>query len=213
LTLRERFSGGIQLGEALDLLIQVTGALGAAHEAGIVHRDVKPENIMVRRDGIVKVLDFGLAKLTERAVQPFDHELPKVDTRRGIIMGTVNYMSPEQVRGQEVDARSDLFSLGVVMYEMLAGRLPFVAATTGGVIASLLGDEPPPLGHFVPHLPAALQRIVDRALAKSVERRYQTAREMGDDLKRLKQGLEFAARAPALADQHEATISIKVGAA
>jgi serine/threonine-protein kinase len=212
-TLRERFSGGIQLGEALDLLIQVTVALGAAHEAGIVHRDVKPENIMVRRDGIVKVLDFGLAKLTERAVRPFDDELPRMDTRPGIVMGTVNYMSPEQVRGQEVDARSDLFSLGVVMYEMLAGRSPFAASTTGGVITSLLGDEPPPLGDFVPRLPAALQRISDRSLAKSVERRYQTAREMGDDLKRLKRELEFAAGAPALAAQHEGAIAMKVGSA
>jgi serine/threonine protein kinase len=157
------------LGDALDLLIQVTDALGAAHEAGIVHRDVKPENIMARRDGIVKVLDFGLAKLTERAVQSFGDELPRVDTRPGIVMGTVNYMSPEQVRGQEVDARSDLFSLGVVMYEMLAGRPPFASSTPGGVIASLLGADPPPLGDLVPHLPAALQHMTADARDEALE--------------------------------------------
>ncbi|MEP7342560.1 MAG: serine/threonine-protein kinase, partial [Acidobacteriota bacterium] len=188
-TLRERFDGGgLQLSEALDLLIQIAGALAAAHEAGIVHRDIKPENIMVRRDGIVKVLDFGLAKLTAR--QPLDAEFARVDTQPGIIVGTVNYMSPEQVRGWEVDAPSDLFSLGAVMYEMLAGHAPFAAATTGDVIAALLGDEPSPLSLAVPRLPAALQKIVSRALAKPVEQRYQTARELGDDLKRLKRELE-----------------------
>src|SRR5262245_1270767 len=128
-TLRALCQGrGLALGVALDILIQVAGALTAAHEEGIVHRDIKPENIMLRRDGLVKVLDFGLAKLTEQAMRPHirgSGGFARVTTQPGAVMGTINYMSPEQARGMEVDERSDLFSLGIVMYELLTGRAPF----------------------------------------------------------------------------------------
>src|SRR6266404_4592458 len=130
-TLRERMSrGGVELSDTLDIVLQVASALTAAHGAGIVHRDIKPENIMLRRDGIVKVLDFGLAKLVEQT--PLDAEAEtrmQVQTQAGMIVGTVTYMSPEQARGVEVDARTDVFSMGVVMYEMLAGQSPFAGET------------------------------------------------------------------------------------
>src|SRR5262249_25771973 len=125
-TLRELCQlGGLALGAALDILIQVASALSTAHEAGIVHRDIKPENIMLRKDGLVKVLDFGLAKLTEQATRPHGVSFARVTTQPGVVMGTVSYMSPEQARGLEVDERSDIFSLGVVMYELLTGHAPF----------------------------------------------------------------------------------------
>jgi serine/threonine protein kinase len=133
-TLRQRMQGDhLKLLSALDVAVQIASALAAAHEAGIIHRDIKPENVMLRRDGIVKVLDFGLAKLTERRQGEVDNEAPtraKVNTDPGTVMGTASYMSPEQARGQEVDARSDIFSLGVMLYEMLAGRAPFCNASS-----------------------------------------------------------------------------------
>ncbi len=194
-TLRELCrGGGLDLGATLDMLIQVAGALAAAHEAGIIHRDIKPENIMLRKDGLVKVVDFGIAKLTEQAMRPHGASFARVTTQPGVLMGTVSYMSPEQARGLDVDERSDLFSLGVVMYETLTGRAPFEGETTGDVLVALLAGEPRPLTRYVAKLPEALQEIIDRALAKPVERRYQTARELGADLKRLKEELEFAAR-------------------
>lgn len=216
-TLRAQLaSGGLPLGAALDLLIAVAGALAAAHEAGIVHRDIKPENIMLRRDGIVKVLDFGLAKLIENAVQPPSDSFARVTTQPGIVMGTVSYMSPEQARGLKVESQSDLFSLGVVMYELLTGRPPFAGETAADVLAALLSGDPRPVTRFVPELPDALQRIVSRAMAKSVERRYQTAREMGDKIKRLKDELEFDARLKGRASGFSgkaAILSMTVGAA
>src|SRR5260370_26076175 len=149
-TLRQRIKGApMKLGEVLDVVIQTASALSAAHAAGIVHRDIKPENIMLRRDGIVKVLDFGLAKLTERvSSDSVDTEAPTraaIKTEPGVVMGTVLYMSPEQARGLEVDARSDIWSVGVVIYEMVAGRLPFEGATSSDAIASILAREPLPL--------------------------------------------------------------------
>ncbi|HKQ73411.1 MAG TPA: protein kinase [Blastocatellia bacterium] len=216
-TLRARMaSGGMRLGAALDLLIGTADALAAAHEAGIVHRDIKPENIMLRRDGIVKVLDFGLAKLAENAAQPPGASFARVTTQPGVVMGTVNYMSPEQARGLEVESQSDLFSLGVVMYELLTGRAPFVGATSADVVAALIGGEPRPLSRYAPELPGALQEIVGRALAKAVEHRYQTAREMGDEIKRLKDELEFDARLQGRASGFSdgaAILSMTVGAA
>src|SRR5438094_6299970 len=147
-TLRERMQNApTKLAEVLEVAAQVTSALSAAHAAGIVHRDIKPENIMLRRDGIVKVLDFGLAKLTERLqTELVDTEASTraaVKTDPGVVMGTVVYMSPEQVRGLQVDARTDIFSLGVLIYEMVAGRPPFEGSNRSEIVAAILSDKEP----------------------------------------------------------------------
>src|SRR5262245_2882566 len=191
--------GELTLGLALDIAQQTASALAAAHHAGIVHRDIKPENIMVRPDGYVKVLDFGLAKLSERLdaktkVSRLDFEAVK--TQPGIVMGTVSYMSPEQARGYDVDARSDIFSLGVVVYELIAGREPFTGPSANDVIAALLNQEPPPLNHFIRRLPRELPGIVGRALVKAPDERYQQVAELQSDLKKLKQRLEMEAQLP-----------------
>ncbi|HTF37625.1 MAG TPA: protein kinase [Blastocatellia bacterium] len=197
-TLRERLSGGqLKVREALDVAAQIASALEAAHEAGIVHRDIKPENVIVRRDGLVKVLDFGLAKLAERQSGSAGSEATTVEgvnTTPGMVLGTVSYMSPEQARGLTVDARSDNFSLGVVMYEMVAGRCAFVGATPSDVMAAILQNEPLPLARFAQNVPAELERIVAKALCKDREERYQTASELSVDLKSLRQELEVEAR-------------------
>jgi serine/threonine protein kinase/tetratricopeptide (TPR) repeat protein len=197
LTLRERAeAASMTVGEVLDVAIQATSALAEAHEAGIIHRDIKPDNIMIRRDGIVKVLDFGLAKLSERiAPAVVDSEAPTsidLKTEPGVVMGTAVYMSPEQARGLPVDARSDVFSLGIVIYEMIAGRLPFKGADRLEVLASIVGDaEPPPLARYAPDTPDELQRIVSKSLAKSLEERYQSASEMWTDLRELKKRIQI----------------------
>ena len=184
------------VGEVLDVAGQIASALQAAHDAGIIHRDVKPENIMLRRDGIVKVLDFGLAKLTpQQAVTAVDVEGSKslAKTNPGVVMGTVRYMSPEQARGQEVDARTDVWSLGVVLYEMSAGRAPFAGETPSHVIVSILESEPPLLARHA-GVPAELERIVSKALRKERTERYQTAGDLALDLKRLKEELTVESR-------------------
>ena len=195
-TLRQRMAHRqLELPETLDIAMQVAAALSAAHATGIVHRDIKPENIMVRGDGYIKVLDFGVAKLTERPATT-DTEAPTkalVNTDPGAVMGTVGYMSPEQARGQAVDVRTDIWSLGVVLYEMLAGRQPFEAATPGDIIGAILGKEPPLLARYVREVPEALEWIVTKALTKDREERYQTAKEILVDLRRLKQRLEMTA--------------------
>jgi len=195
-TLRRHMAGSaMKLGEALDVAIQVAGALAAAHQAGIVHRDIKPENIMVRRDGYAKVLDFGLAKLAEsKSVDSVVPPIPKVETQPGLVMGTVSYMSPEQARGLEVDTRTDIFSLGVVIYEMVAGRAPFEGGTTSDVIVSLLDKEPAPLSRYSPEVSAELQRIVGKSLCKDREERYQVVKELLIDLKGLRDELAFEAK-------------------
>ncbi|HYY99487.1 MAG TPA: protein kinase, partial [Pyrinomonadaceae bacterium] len=182
----------------LDVATQVGAALAASHKAGLVHRDIKAENIMVRRDdGLVKVLDFGLVKLTEEhAPRGADSAAPTralVKTEAGAVMGTAGYMSPEQARGLEVDARTDIWSLGVLLYEMAGGRLPFAGETASDVIASILRTEPPPLTRLAPEAPAELERIVSKTLAKEREERYQTVKDLVIDLKRLRQRLDVEA--------------------
>jgi serine/threonine protein kinase/Tfp pilus assembly protein PilF len=198
-TLRQRMRNApLKLGEVLDVAAQIASALAAAHAAGIVHRDIKPENIMLRSDSIVKVLDFGLAKLTERPPpDSVDTEAPTrgvVNTGSGVVMGTTLYMSPEQARGLQVDARTDIFSLGTLVYEMVAGRLPFDGSNTNEILASILSDkEHAPLARFARQVPAELERIVEKALRKNREERYQTIKDMLLDLKSLKHRLEFDA--------------------
>ncbi|PYS61265.1 MAG: hypothetical protein DMF74_16725 [Acidobacteria bacterium] len=194
-TLRQRLrKAPVKLGEMLDVAAQIASALSAAHAAGIVHRDVKPENIMLRRDGIVKVLDFGLAKLTERLPpDSVDTEAATealVQTEPGVVMGTVAYMSPEQARGMAVDARTDIFSLGIVLYEMVAGCLPFAGSTSSEVLAAILSEkDPQPLARYSREVPAELERLVMKTLAKDRDERYQTAKDLLIDLKGLKQKL------------------------
>src|SRR5437773_6146289 len=182
------------LREALNVAIQVAGALTGAHAAGIVHRDIKPENIMVRTDGYVKVLDFGLAKLTELQITDSDREIPTLlQSNPGLVMGTVQYMSPEQARGKKVDVRTDLWSLGVVLYELLAGRVPFSGETPSHVMVSLMEDELPALTSYA-NVPAELDRIVTQSLRKNKKERYQTARVLTHDLKELKRELQLEGR-------------------
>src|SRR6185503_13590134 len=151
----------LSLKQTIDVAIQLASALDAAHTAGIVHRDIKPDNVMLRSDGYVKILDFGLAKLTERPASEFDPGAAEsaVTTNPGIVLGTPRYMSPEQARGLEVDARADIFSLGVIIYEMVAGTVPFDGATPSDVIAALLKDEPKSLSLSVPELPLVFEQV------------------------------------------------------
>jgi serine/threonine protein kinase/Tol biopolymer transport system component len=184
----------LKLSEVLDLAIQVASALAAAHQAGIVHRDIKPENLMLRRDGYAKVVDFGLAKLTQAARGSADTSVStvlQVDTGTGVVMGTTTYMSPEQARGMELDARTDIWSLGVVLYETLSGAPPFKGSTQSDLIVSILEREPAPL-ITTPLVPSEVDWIIRKALRKDREERYQTARELLGDLRGLKQQLEFA---------------------
>jgi serine/threonine-protein kinase len=185
--------------EIFDIAIQIGSALATAHTAGITHRDIKPENIMVRPDGVVKVLDFGLAKLVEldtlggSTYDPTAITKKVVDTNPGVVMGTVSYMSPEQARGFPIDARTDIFSFGVVLYEMTAGRVPFEGSSFGDVITGIISKKPVPLARYSPDVPEELERIVGKALAKDREERYQSIKELLIDLKRLKQRLEVEA--------------------
>src|SRR5215212_9408051 len=196
LTLRRKMAAAqLETPEILDIAVQIGSALEEAHAAGIVHRDIKPDNVMVRRNGYVKVLDFGLAKLTETVDRsPSDAEAATrvlVHTDAGVVMGTSHYMSPEQARGKPVDGRSDIWSLGVVIYEMVAGRTPFEGETSTDVIVAITQKEPPPLARFAPNVPAELDWIVMKALRKDRDERYQTVKELLTDLRRLKQRLEF----------------------
>src|SRR2546423_6008434 len=195
-TLRTRLSGTpMELSEVLNVAIQIAGALEEAHAAGIIHRDIKPENVMIRRNGHVKVLDFGLAKLMDRAASDeTDTEAVTralVQTDAGMVLGTSQYMSPEQARGKPVDARTDIWSLGVVLYEMATGRAPFVGETKTDVIVAIAKNDPPALARFAPNAPAEFEWIVLKALRKDVDERYQTIKEFESDLKKLKQRIEF----------------------
>lgn len=227
-TLRRKMVGGkVSISETLEIASQIASALSAAHNAGIIHRDLKPENLMVRPDDYVKMLDFGLAKLTE-SFSPdltgamFDtaidssefHDKATYDTTfgetapistsqetytpgtslkqtvPGVVMGTAQYMSPEQARGQRVDWRTDLFSFGIVLYEILAGRPPFTGSSPKEIVAGILTADPVPLSHYLPEIPESLEWIVSKALVKDREERYQTAREMLNDFKRLQRRLD-----------------------
>lgn len=207
-TLRERASEGLTFDETLSIVSQTAEALAAAHDAGIIHRDIKPENIMVRPDGYVKILDFGLAKLQERrgegetgrkgedeSTLEFSPRLPfspsPLLTAPGMIMGTVSYMSPEQARGRETDARTDIWSLGVVLYEMLTGELPFAGETMNDSMAAILTKEPRPLAQYISNVPPELQRIVRKTLRKNCDERYQTARDLMIDIKTLRRELDL----------------------
>src|SRR6266404_6376715 len=202
-TRRQRLKNGpLKIGEMLEVAIHAASALAAAHAAGIVPRDIKPENIMLRRDGIVKVLDFGLAKLSEPPAvaggPAVDTEAPTraaIKTEPGVVMGTAIYMSPEHARGLHVDARTDIFSLGVLIYEMVAGRLPFEGSNNNEILASILSaKEPSPLARYSRELPAELERIVSKALRKDREERYQTIKDLLIDLRNLRAELEFQRR-------------------
>jgi serine/threonine protein kinase/Tfp pilus assembly protein PilF len=212
-TLRLRLAGRRwPVNEALEVGVQIAGALTAAHGAGITHRDIKPENIMLRDDRIVKVLDFGLAKLAETGfLSSYDPSVTQAETvgevlgdlyattplelqpetSPGVILGTISYMSPEQARGLKVDARTDIFSLGIVLYEMLAGRPPFEGPTTGDMMVAILDRNPPPLSRFAPETPDEFEWILLKALAKDRDDRYQLMKSLMIDLQRLQRRLQF----------------------
>jgi non-specific serine/threonine protein kinase len=190
-TLRELInSSQSNVREILEISLQLASALAAAHQAGIIHRDIKPENVMIRKDGYVKVLDFGLAKLTEpKLVGEKDETLVYSDP--GVIRGTVAYMSPEQARGLKVDSRTDIWSFGVVLYELLTRRIPFTGETATDLILSITQKEPPALQFVAPDLPTELYFIVNKTLRKKLDERYQSIKEVLTDLRRVKQRLEY----------------------
>ena len=202
-TLRARIArGALPLGEAVEIALQVAAALGAAHDAGIVHRDIKPENVMIRADRLVKVLDFGLAKWRDAAaVDPQGVTVDHAHTQPGVILGTVAYMSPEQSRGRALDARTDIWSLGVVLYEMLSGKQPFEGESSTDVLANILHREPPPLVIRREDVPAELAAVVARALAKDVAERHPSATALLAELRAVQQSLRLdaAIEAPATA--------------
>jgi len=180
----------LALPEAIDIAIQIATGLAAAHAVGVIHRDIKPENIMLRPDGYVKILDFGLAKLSERS----DLELAmdsQLKTEPGVKMGTTRYMSPEQACGLALDARTDVWSLGVIIYEMLSGRVPFDGSTNGEVLTSILEHEPAPLSTRKSDVPVVLQRIVAKALQKDRKERYHHVKDMLLNLKGRSKGPDY----------------------
>ena len=185
--------GRLPLAEAIAIIGQCAGALTCAHVAGIVHRDIKPENVMIRRDGYVKLLDFGLATIVQPSTSTKTTTIGAALTSANVVLGTVGYLSPEQARGLAVDARTDIFSLGVVLYEALTGLRPFTGPTNTDTLAAILRSEPPPLISFLSDSPAALQSIVSKALAKEREARYPTARDIAQDLEELARDLALDA--------------------
>ena len=190
--------GPVGVREAIEIALQIADALDEAHSIGIIHRDIKSSNLIITERGLVKILDFGLAKVLTQQAEDVDDSPDRTllfgkETLPGVVLGTASYMSPEQARGLEVDQRSDTFSLGVVLYEMLTGKRPFEGATTSDLIVSILERDPPPLARFSADVPANLEWIVAKALRKERQERYQTAKDLGVDLKNLKQALEFEA--------------------
>jgi eukaryotic-like serine/threonine-protein kinase len=181
----------MELKEALDTAVQVADALAEAHSSGIIHRDIKPQNIMIAARGQAKVMDFGLAKAVQQK-QSLNTEAPTQSllTEPGMIIGTVPYMSPEQVKGEPLDPRSDIFSFGAVLYEMVSGRQPFAADSAAATFSAILTVEPPPLARYAAEVPAEMQRIVRKCLGKDREDRYQSARDLLIDLRNLKRESE-----------------------
>lgn len=211
ITLRVSIARGrINPNTALEIAVQVASALAAAHEAGVVHRDIKPENIMLRPDGYVKVLDFGIAKLTEQGPPSDRYEVgttATLQTRPGLVLGTARYMSPEQTRGQKVDARTDIWSLGVVLYEMVGGSPPFRGDTPSDCIASILTTEPPPLSGVLSDVPLKLESILQKALRKNSDERYQTIKEMLADLRVIEEELDADSSLPQTKARAESIVS------
>ena len=203
-TLRERVARGpLTLREILDITIQTASALSAAHAASIVHRDIKPDNLMLRPDGYVKVLDFGVATFARRRATSVDAEVtiaPSIETSAGTIVGTIAYMSPEQARGLPVDGRSDCYSLGVVLYELVTGRAPFTAPTTTDLLVAILEREAPPVRSVARGLPLQLEWIIEKALEKDPNLRYQSIADLRVDLQRLKTALEAGRLTAAASD-------------
>jgi serine/threonine protein kinase/tetratricopeptide (TPR) repeat protein len=195
-TLASRIQGKpLQLGDTLDLTIQIADALSAAHSQGVIHRDIKPQNIIINSHGQLKVLDFGLAKVIKRGeLLDGEADTEVLLSAPGMIMGTPAYMSPEQVRGETLDARTDIFSFGSVLYEMVSGRHPFAEPSPGATLSAILTAEPAPLARYVSDVPDELQRIVRKALSKSKEERYQGIKDLLIDLQELKQDREFEAK-------------------
>src|SRR5215218_1976289 len=194
MTLRERMRNqAMKLGDVLDIAIQVADGLTAAHEAGVVHRDIKPENIIIRSEGYVKILDFGLAKLTERHKSATTTTMATLlfHSTPGIVIGTAAYMSPEQARGVAVDERTDIWGLGVVLYEMASGRAPFMGETPTDVVVAIVERDQPPISHHVEGTPPELERIVKKALRKDRNERYQIVKELAIDLRTLRRELEM----------------------
>ena len=195
-TLRQRLMRGpIPVREAVEIATQIASALVAAHDAGVVHRDIKPENVMLRPDGYVKVLDFGIAKLAEQEVPvatPKDQALLLVETNLGSILGTVRYMSPEQACGGQIDERTDIWSLGVVLYEMVTEHPPFTGNTSGEVMSAILEKEPPALTNYIARCSAEFQRIINTTLRKDRDERYDSAHKLLDALKDVRRKLEAA---------------------
>jgi len=222
-TLRQRLNKEpMELGTMLQVAADVASALAAAHAAGIIHRDIKPDNVMIRRDRIVKVLDFGLAKLTPGNAASADTQEPTkllVNTEPGVVMGTANYMSPEQARGLKVDARTDIWSLGAVLYELVTGHVPFEGQTPTDVLSLILQKQPPPIARYAADVPEELERIITKSLVKDRDDRYQTIKDLLIDLQRLRRQLDLkeelertvppreAVDSPVTANQKHATIA------
>src|SRR6185503_6561634 len=193
-TLRQRLKNqALKLGDVLDIAIQIADGLIAAHDAGIVHRDIKPENIMIRPEGYVKILDFGLAKLTERHQGAMQTTMSTLlfHSTPGTVIGTAAYMSPEQARGVAVDERTDIWGLGVVLYEMSSGNPPFTGETPTDVVVAIVEKEQPPISRYVDGMPPELERIVKKALRKDKNERYQIVKELAIDLRSLRKELEL----------------------
>ena len=195
-SLRQRLrAGAIPLPEALDIAVQLAGAIAVAHDAGIIHRDIKPDNVMLRPDGYVKLLDFGIAKVASPSTRT-DEETTYIATEAGERLGTLSYMSPEQARGLAIDHRTDIFAMGALIYEIVTGKSAFRGDTPGDRLASLLTSDPPPLSAIVRGVPPLLDATVRKALRKSKDERYTSAKELLLDLKAIRRDLESAVAPP-----------------